>query len=246
MKQKERHHLKENDLAHGLSSASHAMAGNRATIVTAAAVLGVVVLALAGYLVVRQQSAATRAGMLAAAMTILEAPVQPPNPAVPPADGRPGKMAEQQPGTYPTEEARFLAAVPQLIAVADAYPGEETGLLARYRLAQAYAALGKYAEAAAAFDKVAAGGGDSIHARMAKLGKASALAQSGQQAAAIAIYKELADAKDSPLPTDGLLMELATTYASAGNLEEANKAFSRIVHEHPASPYAAEAGKRLQ
>ena len=246
MKQKERHHLKENELAHGLSAASATLAGKKTPILAAAVIVGVVVVGAVGYAVVRQQASAKRAEMLSAAMTIVDAPVQPPNPAVPPTDGRPGKMAEQQPGTYPTAEAKLTAAIPKLVAVADAYPDADAGLLARFRLAQAYAELGKHAEAAAAFDRVIAQGGTSLHARMARLGKANALARMGQHAAAIATYKEIADAKDSPLPADAVLMELGTTYAAAGNLDEAKKTFSRIVHEHPASPYATEAGKQIQ
>ena len=246
MKHKERQHLKENELAHGISSASHALAGKKTPILAAAVVIGVVVVGAVGYAVVRKQSAATQAEMLSAAMTIVDAPVQPPNPAVPPMDGKAGRMSEQQPGTYPSEEVKLTAAIPKLIAVADAYPDADAGLLARFRLAQAYAELGKHAEAAAAFDKVVTQGGTSLHARMAKLGKANALARMGQHAAAIATYKEIADAKDSPLPADAVLMELGSTYAAAGNLDEAKKTFSRIVHEHPASPYATEAGKQIQ
>ena len=246
MKQKERHHLKENELAHGISTASASLAGKKTPILAAAVVIGVVVVGAVGYAVVRKQSAATQAEMLSAAMTIVDAPVQPPNPAVPPMDGKAGRMSEQQPGTYPSEEVKLTAAIPKLIAVADAYPDADAGLLARFRLAQAYAELGKHAEAAAAFDKVVAQGGTSLHARMAKLGKANALARMGQHAAAIATYKEIADAKDSPLPADAVLMELGSTYAAAGNLDEAKKTFSRIVHEHPASPYATEAGKQIQ
>ena len=246
MKQKERHHLKENELAHGLSAASATLAGKKTPILAAAVIIGVVVVGAVGYGVVRQQSSAKQAEMLSAAMTIVDAPVQPPNPAVPPMDGKPGKMAEQQPGTYPTEAAKLTAAIPKLVAVADAYPDAGAGLLARFRLAQAYAELGKHAEAAAAFETVATTGGASLHARMARLGKANALARMGQHAAAIATYKEITDAKDSPLPADAVLMELGTTYAAAGNLDEAKKTFSRIVHEHPASPYATEAGKQIQ
>ena len=61
-----------------------------------------------------------------------------------------------------------------------------------------------------------------------------------------AAHKELAEAKDSELPAEAILMQLGSAYQAAGNAEEARKTFSRIVHEHPASPYATEAGKQIQ
>jgi len=246
MKHTERQHLKENELAHGLSTAGDMLARGKSTILPVAIVVAVVLIGGIGYAVVRDQRAGAQAEMLAAAMTIFDAPVQPPNPAVPPMDGKPGKMAEQQPGTYPTEEAKLTAALPKLLVVADAYPTDDAGLLARYRLAQAYAALGRHAEALAAFEKVIADGGTSLHARMAKLGKASEQAVLGQHKEAIATYTELVDAKDSPLPGDALLMELAAVYTSAGNEDDAKKTYSRIVHEHPGSPLATEAGRLIQ
>jgi len=246
MKHTERQHLKENELAHGLATAGDVLARAKATILPIAIVVAVVLVGGIGYAVVRDQRAGAQAEMLAAAMTILDAPVQPPNAAVPPMDGKPGKMAEQQPGTYPTEEAKLTAALPKLVAVADAYPTQDAGLLARYRLAQAYATLGKHTEALAAFEKVIADGGTSLHARMAKLGKASEQAVLGQHKDAIATYTELVDAKDSPLPGDALLMELAAVHAAAGNESDAKKTYSRVVHEHPGSPLADEAGKLIQ
>ena len=66
MKHKERQHLKENELAHGISSASHALAGKKTPILAAAVVIGVVVVGAVGYAVVRKQSAATHLGVCAA------------------------------------------------------------------------------------------------------------------------------------------------------------------------------------
>lgn len=246
MKHTERQHLKDNELAHGLAAARETLQRRESTVVPGGVVVAVVLVGLIGYLVVRDQRAAAQAEMLSAALTVFDAPVQPPNPAVPPSDGKPGKMAEQQPGTYPTEEAKLNAAIPKLIAVADTYPAVEPGLLARYRLAQAYSALSRHADALAAFEQVIANGGDSLHARMARLGKASQQAVLGQHQAAIASYTALIDAKDSPLPGDALLMQLALVYTAAGNEGEAKKTYSRIVHEHSWSPLAAEAGRLIQ
>ena len=76
----------------------------------------VIILAGFGYLIVRQQTDNKSHALLATAMTIVEAPVQPPTPAEPPSNGKPGTMEQQAPGTYPTEEAKLKAALPKLEA----------------------------------------------------------------------------------------------------------------------------------
>jgi tetratricopeptide (TPR) repeat protein len=179
-------------------------------------------------------------------MVILEAPVQPPTPAVPPADGQPGTPERQEPGTYPTEEAKLKAALPKLQEAADEHPDTDAGITARYHLAATHAALGNHADAVSAYDDVIARAGDSIYGRMAKLGKATEQVRLGQYEPAIDTYKALADEKETDLPADAVLMQLARAYQASGNADEAKKTFSRIVHEHPGSPYSAEAGKQIQ
>ena len=211
-------------------------------LVVAALIVAVVV----GIVVIRQRTSSRGQDLLAEAMVIVNSPVQPPTPAQPPSDGQPGTMETQQPGTYPSEDAKLKAALPRLQAAADAYPNAEAGLIARYHLASSLASMGKHDEALKAYDAVIAGAGDSIYGRMAKLGKANEQARLGQYAPAIETYKALADEKESALPADAILMQLAAAYDASGNKDEAKKTFSRIVHEHPASPYSAEAGKQIQ
>ena len=61
MKHTERQHLKENELAHSLASASHLLGRRKSTIVTTSVVVGVVLVGAIGYAVITQQSAAARA-----------------------------------------------------------------------------------------------------------------------------------------------------------------------------------------
>lgn len=212
----------------------------------ASVVVAVLAVAVIGYVVVRQRTSARAQGMLAAAMIVADAPVQPPNPATPPADGKPGTMATQAPGTYPTEEAKLTAALPKLHAAADAYPDSVSGITARYHLASALATLGRHKEALVAYENVITRAGDSLYGRMARLGKANEQARLGEYQPAIAIFKALIDLKEGALPADAILMQLAAAYQASGNKDEAKKTFSRVVHEHPASPYSTEAGKQLQ
>ena len=88
--------------------------------------------------------------------------------------------------------------------------------------------------------------GDGLYGRMARLGKAEEQARTGQLDAAIATYQELSTKTDSDLPTDAILMQLARAYVAAGKKDEAQKTFTKIVDEHPQSPYAAEARQELE
>jgi tetratricopeptide (TPR) repeat protein len=246
VKQKHRHQLKENQLAQSVAAAREFTA-QRSRLIggIAIAVIAIAVVVIA-VTIIRQQASNKANAALAAAMVILEAPVQPPTPAQPPADGKPGTMETQAPGTYPTEEAKLKAALPKLKEAADAHADTDAGITARYHLAATYAALGNHKEAVVAYDDVIARAGDSIYGRMAKMGKATEQVRLGDYKPAIDAYKALADEKDTEVPADAVLIQLARAYDASGNKDEAKKTFSRIVHEHPGSPYSAEAGKQIQ
>jgi tetratricopeptide (TPR) repeat protein len=246
MKQKERHHLKENELAQSLAAATQVFAARRRQITGMLIVLGLVLVVVAGVFIIRQRTASRSQDLLAQAMVELNAPVQAPTPALPATDTQAAVPETQPPGTYATEEAKLKAALPKLQAAADAYPNSQAGQIARYHLAATLARSGRRDEAIRAYDAVIASAGDAIYGRMARLGKANLQAQMGQTQQAIATYQALLDDEDSGLPADAILMHMASAYQAAGNAEEARKTFSRIVHEHPASPYSAAAGKQIQ
>lgn len=243
MKQTERHHLKENELANTVAAV---LGPRQREVVTGVAVVVVLLLVVVAGLAIRQRGQSRRQAALAGAMLVLDAPVQPPTPAMPAAGSRPATPETQAPGTYPTEEAKLLAAVPKLTVAAEDDPTSESALMARYHLASTLATLGKGQEALAAYDAVIAKGGNSFYVGMAKLGKATTQARLGQFQPAIEGFKALADEKDTTLPVDALLMQLATAYDASGQADEARKIRSRVVHEFPASPYSTVAGKLLQ
>lgn len=245
MKAKERHRLKENELAHSLATAREYVERRQRPIRIAALVALLIAVAIAGIIVMRQRTQAAANDLLAEAMVVLDAPVVPNTPADPNSPTPPA-AAMQGSGTFTTEEEKLNAAVPKLRAAAEAYPDSRGGITARYHLAGALAELGKHNEATAAYDEVIARGGDSLYGRMARLGKAEEQARAGQHDAAIAIYQELAGQADSDLPVDAILMQLARTYAAAGKTDEAQKTFTRVVDEHPDSPYATEARQELE
>jgi tetratricopeptide (TPR) repeat protein len=245
MKSRERHHLKENELAHSLAAAREYLEPRRKQFTLVAFVIFLVVVAVAGIFIVRQRTRSSSERLLAEAMVVLDAQVIPNEP-VDPKSPTPPAAAMAGSGTYTSETAKWNAAVPKLKAAADAHPDTQAGITARYHLASTLAALGRHQEAAQAYDDVIKRGGDELYGHMARLGKAEEQARAGQHDAAIATYKELSERKDGDLPTDAILMQLARTYAAAGKKEDAQKTFTKIVDEHPDSPYAAEARQELE
>jgi tetratricopeptide (TPR) repeat protein len=244
MKATERHHLKHNELAEALSHVGDFFAGHRQTLMYALIGLVVVALAAGGFVTWRQSVETKSRTLLAEAMVVSEAPVQPP--ATPTAaTGDQPAQPTQAPGTYPTEQARLEAALPKFLAAADAYPSTDAGVTARYHAASTLAQLGKFDEAIAQYDRVLADGSGML-ASTAQLGKAEAQLRAGRTDAAIAAFKALADKKDGILPTEALLMELARAYRIAGKTDDARKTLTQVVEQHADSPMAIEAKQELE
>jgi TolA-binding protein len=246
MKRKERHHLKENELATTLIAAREALE-TRSKQITATIVAVVVVIALAGvFMWWRGQNDARAQALLADAMVTLNAQVVPPT-STPTQPGEvPAAATMGAAGTYATESAKLTAALPKLKTAAETYPDTEPAITARYHYGAALAALGRHQEALQAFDDVIRRAGNgSVYGRMARLGKADTQMQAGQTDAAIATWKELAASSDENLPKDAILMELGRAYAAKGQQDEARKTFNQIVDEHPNSPYSTEARAEL-
>jgi TolA-binding protein len=229
MKRDERHHLKENELAHTISSAQELLTPRARSL--AMILVGVVVLAAiaGGVALMRQRSQSQGAALLAEALVALDARVVPSSAAGAPGDA-PAAAQFGATGAFSTEAAKLSAALPKLQKAADAYPDAVAGITARYHLAGALAALGKY----------------TLYGRMARLGKADAQAKAGQLDAAITTWKAMVTQDSKELPVDAILIELGRAYVSKGNTAEAKQTFTQIVDQHPDSPYAQEARTGLE
>jgi len=239
MKRTERHHLKENEFAEWLLGAKSWYEANSKTIgyVGLAALLALV--AVMGTMAYRQWSAGKANSALAEALAIAEAPV------LPPAPGEAGKPPVQRPGTYPTDRARLEAALPKLMAVADAYPASDAGIMARYRAAAALVAVGRTQEGIQRYKDVVEKGKGAYQV-MARLGIGEAHLIAGQFEQAIASFKEVESLKSEDAPADGVLMQLGRAYQLAGKADDAKKTFKRVVDEFPQSPYAPAARRELE
>ncbi len=239
MKRTERHHLKENDIAEWLIGAKTWYEANAKLVSYLGIAAALALVAVMGTMAYRQMNAGKASSALAEALSIAEAPVLPPAPA------EAGKPPVQRPGTFPTDRARLEAALPKLLAVADAYPGSDAGIMARYRAAASLVAVGRTQEGVQRYKEVVEKGRGAYQA-MARLGIAEAQVMAGQFDQAIASFKEVESLKSEDVPVDGVLMQLARAYRLAGKTEDAKKTFKRVADEFPQSPYAPAARREAE
>jgi hypothetical protein len=182
------------------------------------AAIVIVALALAVWYAWWRQSRNGKANsLLAAALTVEEAPVVAPTA---PAPGSP--IPVQQAGTYATEQAKLEAALPQLLKAADAYPGTDAGIAARYHAAGALAALADIQGRTA----LSGSHRQSREPRLRTNGEADSRTSrfSGACDSAIKIYRDATTDTQSRLPLDGVLMQRR---ARRGKKNEAAHAFTR-------------------
>ena len=246
MKRKQRHHLKENELAQTIVAARQALIARRRQVTGILLALLVIAVVVGGISMWGQEDNTRAQRLLADAMVIFNARVIPATPTSDAPGAVPAAATIGATGSYATEFAKLTAALPRLKAAADAYPETDAGITARYHYASSLAALGKHAEAVEAFDEVVGlAGSDSLYGRMARLGKADTQVRAGQLETAIATWRDLASSTDEELPKDAILMELGKAYQASGDQEEARKTFTQVVDEHPTSPYVAEAQAEL-
>jgi len=247
MKSTERHHLKQDQFATTLSDTFERFDQHRRQWVGIVAIAVVLVLAVGVYSWWRADRNGKSSALLAEALVVLEAPVEPATkPATPATPGQPAPPATPTPGSYPTERAKLQAALPKLVAAADAYPSTAAGLSARYQAGSVLVSLGRDGDAAQRFQEVADKDGNGLYGRMARLGLAEVQVRQGRYDQAIATFKELSATAKDDLPVDGVLMALGRAYVAAGKKTEAGQTFKRIGDEFPSSAYAAEAKRELE
>jgi predicted negative regulator of RcsB-dependent stress response len=231
MKRTERHHLKENEVAEWVLALRSQYEANTKAILYGGLAILVLVAAVVGTMAWRAMSGGRAGTMLAEAMTVAEAPVTAPT--------------AGEPGTYPSERVKLEAALPKFMAVADAYPTSNAGLIARYRAAAALVALGRAEEGIRRYRDVADKATGVVQA-MARLGVADAQLSAGKYDEAVTGLKAMMDQKAADVPADGVLMQLGRAYRLAGKKGDAKVSFQRLVDEFPESVYAAQAKRELE
>jgi TolA-binding protein len=126
-------------------------------------------------------------------------------------------------------------------------PGDPLAAEASYVRGRALRDLGRLDEAIEALAWVAAQHPDSEPAPKADLARARLLVELGRPADAVPLFESVIDrgeeAAGEPVPL--LLAELGWALLDAGEPEEADLAFSRLLDEHPGSPQAGDARLNL-
>jgi tetratricopeptide (TPR) repeat protein len=245
MKHSERRHLKDNELALALGHANDWRTKHQKSFSIALVAIVLIVVAVGGFIAWRNSVDTNAREMLAAAMVVYESRVAPPPPpATDPAANASPAAPVQQPGTYPSEQAKLEAALPKFMAAADEYPSTDAGQTARYHAAATLVGLGRHEEAVAQYDRVISDA-SGLLAQMARLGKAEAQLRASQYDAAIATFKELSERTDATVPKEAMLLELARAYKLAGKNEDARKTLTQIVEQHADSPFVSEAKAEL-
>ena len=241
MKSTERHKLKQNDFALRVVHARGVVQRRGKYIAVGFAALVLLLVALAAYGWWRSAREARVNERLATALATYEMPVVPPQP---PAPGSPPPVP--QPGTFQSEDERLAAALPLFLETAQAAPGSDAAVTARFHAASILSAQGKFAEAEQQYRQVVDRAGDGIYGRMARLGLAESQVAQGKYDEAIGIYTEMSRETTSAVPVDAILMQLGRAYARAGRQDEAVRTFTRVSEEFPQSAYAAEARRQLE
>ena len=236
MRREERHHLKENPLATGLTEVQVFMHRHGRTL----AVAGVLVLAgalgVGGYFWWQQQRLDRAGEQLAEALLVLDGDIAAPDAGAEVAAG--GDTGDG------SGEATREAAVERLLAVADAYPGLRPGITARYEAAVALVGLGRPDEAAEHYRQVVAAAAGQLHGTMARLGLAETHVLRGDYDGAVELLQRETEAEESDVPVDAVLMRLGRAYELAGQDADALATFTRVVEEFPFSVYSSEARRK--
>lgn len=235
MKAQERHHLKTNEFAERAAWVAEQVTTNRSRVLGYAAAIVAAIAIVGGYFYFRAQSRDKASAMLGAALAIQESPIA----------AASSLPMGQTAGTFPTAAARGEASIAAFQKVADAYQSGDTGAAARYYMGTAYLSIGKGAEAEKAFASAISMGKGTLYGDMAELGRGEALAAQAKYDDAVKALTDLSARRDTSLPIDGVLMELARVCQKAGKLPEAKAAFKRVAAEFGQSNYAAEAQKQL-
>ncbi len=236
MKAQERHHLKQNEFVTTVATATAWSRENQGAFFGVLATVAVVTVLGSGYFWWQHRNQEQAGSLLGVAMTIYQAPVVPPS-------SVPG--AVQQPGSYPSEKARFEASLAAFQQVADQYPSSVAGIAARYHAAATLNSLGRTTEAQQAYQNVIDHAGSTIYGPMSRLGLATVMLTAGQNDQGIKALEDLAAQRDGAVPVDGVLMQLAGAYQKQGKNAEARTTYKRVVDEFPDSPYAQHARQQI-
>jgi tetratricopeptide (TPR) repeat protein len=200
----------------------------RRQIVMAAIALVVVVVAAVAVILWLESREAAAQEVLTEALDVTQAPVGEEPPGLP--DWIP---------TFDTVEARTARSVELFQQLIDDYGSTDAGQMAHLYLGEIEAERGN-ADAAREHwrEFLASADEERMLAARARLNLIALDRQAGNDEAVIESLRTELDTGDSALPEDVVLYELAGALEAAGQEQEADELYQRLVDEHSSSPYA--------
>ncbi len=241
MKRAERHHLKQDEFVHWLDKAMAWCMDNQRNIVNATLVVIGAGLLLGGLYIYRSRQAATADALLTAALEQYHGVV------VSGTGAAPGNDVP----TFESADERYRTSLAAFEAVADGYTTYGASRHARYYVGLCHTGLSELDAAEESLEAVRSGNRDLLY-YLATRALAAVKLERGDPVGAAELYRTLVEDADrrgrgkTPLPKDYLLFELAKTEERAGNLEQAQQYYERMLAEHPASQLRGDAMTRSE
>jgi tetratricopeptide (TPR) repeat protein len=214
---------------HGLEWASE---NRRSVITTTALMLGAIAILVLGGVIYNNRA---NAAMVAfgAAMQTYQTPLAPPGQAVPPGVK-----------TFPSIAERAKAANAQFNDIASRYGLTPSGRTARYFAGLTYIEEGNDQAAEDTLKKVASGWNHNL-AALAKFALAELYHDTGRDAQAIDLYKQLAAKPAVTVPAGTAQLQLAALYQSEGKADQAKKIYADLKQDDAKGAAGAAAAEKL-
>lgn len=225
-----RHELKEDEFASTVELFQRFAKENANQILTGIAAAVIVIAAVVGWRTYRDRQEAAANAALAAALKTFKATVS-----AAPANLFAGDQSQQNQGQFPTDEAKYKAALAQFNQVVANYPHQEAADFARYHVGLCQEALGQDDNARKTLE-AASHSSDKDAAALAGLALAGEQAKSGKTADAIKIYQNLADHPASTVPRATALLAEADLLRGA-QPAQARALYEKVQKEFSGDPY---------
>ena len=235
MKRAQRHHLKQDEFVHWLDKAMAWGMDHRQNIVNATLVVVGAGLLLSGLYIYRSRQAATADALLRAALEQYHGVV------VFGTGAAPGNDVP----TFRSADEKYRTSLEAFEAVADGYTTYGAGRHARYYVGLCHTGLSELDAAEESLETVRSGNRDLLY-YLATRALAAVKLERDDPAGAAELYRALVEDTQVPLPKDYLLFELAKTEERAGNLEQAQQYYERMLAEHPGSQLRGDAMTRSE
>jgi TolA-binding protein len=146
-----------------------------------------------------------------------------------------GGQAQQTEGQFPTDEAKYKAAVKQFSDVVSKYPRQKAADFARYHVGLCQQALGQDDNARKTLES-ASRSSDKETAALASMALAGELAKAGKTSDAAKIYQNLADHPTSTVPRGTALLAEADLLR-ASQPAQARALYEKVEKEFSGDPY---------